>query len=97
MRPDQQTYLAGERKIGEARTNDKLPRGIRVDSGVEDGGEVSPFDDPMIAKLIVSEPNWPVAAAKLARRRGGSRSGRYAPTPLSSRVRRPMPISSPET
>jgi 3-methylcrotonyl-CoA carboxylase alpha subunit len=26
--------------------------GIRVDSGVEEGGEISPFYDPMIAKLI---------------------------------------------
>jgi 3-methylcrotonyl-CoA carboxylase alpha subunit len=44
----------------------KLPRGIRVDSGVEEGGEVSPFYDPMIAKLIVAAPSRPAAAAKLA-------------------------------
>jgi 3-methylcrotonyl-CoA carboxylase alpha subunit len=31
----------------------RLPSGIRVDSGVEIGGEVTPFYDPMIAKLIV--------------------------------------------
>jgi len=32
----------------------KLPtgEGIRVDSGVEEGGEVTPFYDPMIAKII---------------------------------------------
>ena len=30
----------------------ELPVDIRVDSGVEEGGEVSPFYDPMIAKLI---------------------------------------------
>ena len=29
-----------------------LPDNIRVDSGIEDGGSVSPFYDPMIAKLI---------------------------------------------
>ena len=44
----------------------RLPRGIRVDSGVEEGGDVSPFYDPMIAKLIVSAPTRPAAAAKLA-------------------------------
>ncbi|WP_340317821.1 acetyl/propionyl/methylcrotonyl-CoA carboxylase subunit alpha [Rhizorhabdus argentea] len=44
----------------------KLPRGIRVDSGVEEGGEVSAFYDPMIAKLIVAAPSRPAAAAKLA-------------------------------
>lgn len=45
----------------------RLPRGIRVDSGVEEGGEVSPHYDPMIAKLIVSAPSRPAAAEKLAR------------------------------
>jgi 3-methylcrotonyl-CoA carboxylase alpha subunit len=44
----------------------RLPRGIRVDSGVEEGGEVSPYYDPMIAKLIVAAPSRPAAAAKLA-------------------------------
>ncbi len=29
-----------------------LPPGLRVESGVERGGEISPFYDPMIAKLI---------------------------------------------
>ena len=31
----------------------ELPADIRVESGVEQGGEVTPFYDPMIAKLIV--------------------------------------------
>ena len=44
----------------------RLPRGIRVDSGVEEGGEVSAFYDPMIAKLIVAAPTRRAAAAKLA-------------------------------
>ncbi|KQX24858.1 MULTISPECIES: ATP-binding protein [unclassified Sphingomonas] len=44
----------------------RLPRGIRVDSGVEEGGEVSPYYDPMIAKLIVAAPSRTAAAAKLA-------------------------------
>ncbi|MBU3076662.1 acetyl/propionyl/methylcrotonyl-CoA carboxylase subunit alpha [Sphingomonas quercus] len=43
-----------------------FPAGIRVDSGVEQGGEVTPYYDPMIAKLIVHERDRPTAAARLA-------------------------------
>ncbi|WP_174286900.1 acetyl/propionyl/methylcrotonyl-CoA carboxylase subunit alpha [Sphingomonas bacterium] len=45
----------------------RFPTDIRIDSGVEEGGEVTPFYDPMIAKLIVHAPTRPGAAAKLAR------------------------------
>jgi acetyl/propionyl-CoA carboxylase alpha subunit len=44
----------------------RLPADIRVDSGVEEGGEVTGFYDPMIAKLIVHAPNRKAAARKLA-------------------------------
>jgi 3-methylcrotonyl-CoA carboxylase alpha subunit len=44
----------------------RLPEGIRVDSGVEEGGEVSPFYDPMIAKLIAHAPTRTQAARRLA-------------------------------
>jgi 3-methylcrotonyl-CoA carboxylase alpha subunit len=44
----------------------RLPSGIRVDSGVEQGCEITPFYDPMIAKLIVHAPTRRQAAAKLA-------------------------------
>jgi len=44
----------------------RLPAGIRVDSGVEEGCEVTPFYDPMIAKLIVHAPTRQAAAARLA-------------------------------
>ena len=40
--------------------------GVRIDSGVEEGGEVTPFYDPMIAKIIVRAPTRAAAAAKLA-------------------------------
>ncbi|GLK48451.1 3-methylcrotonyl-CoA carboxylase subunit alpha [Brevundimonas intermedia] len=43
-----------------------MPEGIRVDTGVEQGGEVSQFYDPMIAKLIVHEDTREAAAARLA-------------------------------
>jgi 3-methylcrotonyl-CoA carboxylase alpha subunit len=44
----------------------RLPTGLRVDSGFEEGGEVTGFYDPMIAKLIVHAPNRAAAARKLA-------------------------------
>jgi 3-methylcrotonyl-CoA carboxylase alpha subunit len=47
-------------------THFRMPAGIRVDTGVEQGGAVTPFYDPMIAKLIVHAPSRRAAAAKLA-------------------------------
>jgi acetyl/propionyl-CoA carboxylase alpha subunit len=47
-------------------THFRMPDGIRVDTGVEQGGAVTPFYDPMIAKLIVHAPSRRAAAAKLA-------------------------------
>jgi 3-methylcrotonyl-CoA carboxylase alpha subunit len=43
-----------------------LPAGIRVDSGVEEGDIVTPYYDPMIAKLIAHAPTREAASAKLA-------------------------------
>ena len=43
-----------------------MPANARVDSAVEQGGAVTPFYDPMIAKLIVHAPTREAAAAKLA-------------------------------
>ncbi len=43
-----------------------LPAGLRVDAGVEQGGEISPFYDAMIAKLIAHAPTRGKAAAKLS-------------------------------
>jgi 3-methylcrotonyl-CoA carboxylase alpha subunit len=47
-------------------TRFRMPVDIRVDSAVEEGGEVTPFYDPMIAKLIVHAPTREAAAHKLA-------------------------------
>jgi len=43
-----------------------MPEGARIDTGVEQGGEVSQFYDPMIAKLIVHEGTREEAAESLA-------------------------------
>jgi len=42
------------------------PSGARVDSSIEEFGEITPFYDPMIAKLIVHAPNREAAARELA-------------------------------
>lgn len=44
----------------------RLPTNVRVDSGVEEGNEISPFYDPMIAKLISHGRTRAEAASKLA-------------------------------
>jgi urea carboxylase len=43
-----------------------FPDGIRCDSWIETGSEVSPYYDPLVAKLIVHGSNRPDALAKLA-------------------------------
>jgi 3-methylcrotonyl-CoA carboxylase alpha subunit len=40
--------------------------GVRIDSGVREGDEITPFYDPMIAKLIVHAADRPEAVRKLA-------------------------------
>jgi acetyl/propionyl-CoA carboxylase alpha subunit len=43
----------------------RLPAGVRCDAGVEEGGEISPFYDPMIAKLIAHAETREAAIADL--------------------------------
>ncbi|MBY5803794.1 biotin carboxylase N-terminal domain-containing protein [Rhizobium ruizarguesonis] len=43
-----------------------LPEAVRVDSGVEQGDDITAFYDPMIAKIIVHGPNREAALSKLA-------------------------------
>lgn len=45
----------------------RLPQNVRVDSGVEEGNEITAFYDPMIAKIIAHGPNRDAALAKLTR------------------------------
>ncbi|MDB5475196.1 MAG: bccA, partial [Phenylobacterium sp.] len=44
----------------------RLPANLRVDTGVEEEGEVTPFYDPMIAKLIAYAPTRDAALMELA-------------------------------
>jgi 3-methylcrotonyl-CoA carboxylase alpha subunit len=44
----------------------KFPNSVRIDTGVEEGDEVTPDYDPLLAKLIVHAPARSEAAAKLA-------------------------------
>jgi acetyl-CoA/propionyl-CoA carboxylase biotin carboxyl carrier protein len=44
--------------------------GVRVDSGVEEGGEVSPMYDPMVAKLIVWDADREQATERMLRALG---------------------------
>ncbi len=46
----------------------EFPRreGVRIDSGIEAGGEVTPYYDPMIAKVIASAPTREAALDRLA-------------------------------
>ncbi|MGO7988975.1 acetyl/propionyl/methylcrotonyl-CoA carboxylase subunit alpha [Rhizobium leguminosarum] len=43
-----------------------LPQTVRVDSGVEQGDDITAFYDPMIAKIIAHGPNREAALSKLA-------------------------------
>ncbi|RWY83764.1 acetyl/propionyl/methylcrotonyl-CoA carboxylase subunit alpha [Rhizobium leguminosarum] len=43
-----------------------LPGSVRVDSGVEQGDDITAFYDPMIAKIIAHGPNREAALSKLA-------------------------------
>jgi acetyl-CoA/propionyl-CoA carboxylase biotin carboxyl carrier protein len=52
-------------KIG--RYSEPAGPGVRVDSGVEEGGEVSPMYDPMIAKLIVWDADREQATRRMLR------------------------------
>jgi len=48
-----------------------LPAGVRIDAGVEEGGEISTHYDPMIAKLIAHGATREAAFRRLAKACGG--------------------------
>ena len=43
-----------------------IPGGVRVDTGVEDGAQISPYYDPMVAKVIAHGPTRAAATRLLA-------------------------------
>jgi propionyl-CoA carboxylase alpha chain len=49
-----------------ARPADRFSPGLRLDSGIEAGSEVSPYYDAMLAKLIAWAPSRDAAARRLA-------------------------------
>ncbi|WP_313760461.1 acetyl/propionyl/methylcrotonyl-CoA carboxylase subunit alpha [Rhizobium sp.] len=51
-------------------THLRFPEGVRVDSGIEEGNEISSYYDPMIAKLISHGAARQDAARRLARAAG---------------------------
>jgi 3-methylcrotonyl-CoA carboxylase alpha subunit len=44
----------------------RFPDGVRVDTGVEQGSAISPYYDPMIAKMVAHAPSREAALEKLA-------------------------------
>jgi 3-methylcrotonyl-CoA carboxylase alpha subunit len=44
-----------------------FPQGVRADTGVRQGDEISPWYDPMIAKIIVHGPTRDIALSRLTR------------------------------
>ena len=51
-------------------TRFRLPDSVRIDTGVEEDGDVSPYYDPMIAKLIAHSADRASAIQKLAKASG---------------------------
>jgi acetyl/propionyl-CoA carboxylase alpha subunit len=88
-------------RIDYLRTPEGAP-GLRIDTGVVEGSEISPYYDPMIAKLIVHGDDREDARRRLARRCASfaSAAGRAtfpfctivasaatpSPTPISTRA-----------
>ena len=72
-----------------------FPESARVDSWIETGTEVTPFYDPMLAKIIVAAEDRPAAIAKLQAALAGH-VDRRASRPISTiSAPSPLPNCSP--
>ncbi len=60
-----ESALQGFRPSAGRLTRVAFPPDVRVDGWIETGSEVTPFYDPMLAKLIVAGPDRPAALARL--------------------------------
>ena len=61
-------FLPSDRAAADVPSRPRLP-GVRVDTGVVEGSEISRFYDPMIAKLVTHAPTRVEAIARQAAKR----------------------------
>jgi acetyl/propionyl-CoA carboxylase alpha subunit len=73
-----------------------LPRGVRIDTGVEEGDRISPYYDPMIAKVIARGGSRAEAAERLAHALHEVEVWPVKTNAASWRARRPIPTSGGE-
>ena len=71
-----------------ARFRPPLGPGVRVDTAVDEGAEIPPYYDSMIAKVIVSDDDRPAAIARMVRALE-ELVGRGNPDDARPRARRP--------
>ena len=98
--PRTRTKASCRRPAGCVHLRSACPRAntVRVDTGVEQGDEITPYYDPMIAKLIVWGADRKQALARMRRGAGSVQSGRRLeqrrfPVPPRRRFR-PSPTRS---
>ena len=65
-------WMPSTGRIGRFRIGDGTPDGVRVDTGVRDGAEISSDYDSLVAKVIAHAPTRLEAARRLARTLRGS-------------------------
>jgi 3-methylcrotonyl-CoA carboxylase alpha subunit len=64
--PQAVEFKTGQTPTQDARTMSGNPASVRIDSGIEQGAQISPFYDPMISKLIVWGADRAAAIAQMS-------------------------------